>query len=116
MTLKEYLSEKDRFASAAGVELLEIKEGYARARTLADLAFAAAANSHRTFTLSVSSNISFFRSESDGYLYAEAMELVNHKKVPYIEVRITNEQGDLVALMTSSGYRKACELSVSGLM
>ena len=63
MTLKEYLSEKDRFASAAGVELLEIKEGYARARmlvqpkhlngggvcqggavfTLADLAFAAAA-------------------------------------------------------------------------
>ena len=64
MTLKEYLSEKDRFASAAGVELLEIKEGYARARmlvqpkhlngggvcqggaifTLADLAFAAAAS------------------------------------------------------------------------
>ena len=136
MTLKEYLSEKDRFASAAGVELLEIKEGYARARmlvqpkhhngggvcqggaifTLADLAFAAAANSHQTLTLSVSSNISFFRSESDGYLYAEAMELVNHKKLPYIEVRITNEQGDLVALMTSSGYRKACELSVSGLM
>ena len=34
MTLKEYLSEKDRFASAAGVELLEIKEGYARARML----------------------------------------------------------------------------------
>lgn len=79
MTLKEYLSEKDRFASAAGVELLEIKEGYARARmlvqpkhlngggvcqggaifTLADLAFAAAANSHQTLTLSVSSNISF---------------------------------------------------------
>lgn len=37
MTLKEYLSEKDHFASDAGVELLEIKEGYARARMLVQL-------------------------------------------------------------------------------
>lgn len=50
-----------------------------------------------------------------GYLYAEAVEVVNHQKIPCIEVRITNEQGDLVALMTSSGYRKRCELPVDGL-
>ena len=71
-TLKEFL-RTDRFASCTGVELLEIKPGYARARmlvterhlngggvcqggalfTLADLAFAAVANSHRRLTLSV---------------------------------------------------------------
>lgn len=135
MTLKEFLSENDRFAAESGVELLEIKEGQARARmlieprhlngggvcqggalfTLADLAFAAAANSRKALTLSITSNVTFFRSESAGYLYAEAVEVVNHKKIPCIEVRITNEQGDLVALMTSSGYRKSCELPVEGL-
>lgn len=75
-TLKEFL-RTDRFASCTGVELLEIKPGYARARmlvterhlngggvcqggalfTLADLAFAAVANSHRRLTLSVTANI-----------------------------------------------------------
>lgn len=65
-TLKEFL-KTDRFATCTGVELLEIKPGYARARmevtdrhlngggvcqggalfTLADLAFAAVANSRK---------------------------------------------------------------------
>ena len=67
--------KKDRFAANAGAELLEIKEGYGRARmlitpehlngggvcqggaifTLADLAFAAAVNSHGVLTFSTSS-------------------------------------------------------------
>lgn len=70
-TLKEFL-KTDRFATCTGVELLEIKPGYARARmevtdrhlngggvcqggalfTLADLAFAAVANSRKKLTLS----------------------------------------------------------------
>ena len=74
--------KRDRFAVLAGCELLEIREGYARARmtvaehhlnggdfcqggaifTLADLAFAAAVNSHLVLTVSTSSNITFFRS------------------------------------------------------
>ena len=122
-------------SAEAGVELREVGEGYARDLmfvetrhlngggvcqggalfTRAGLAFAAAANSRKALTLSVTSNITFFRSESAGYLYAEAVEVVNHQKIPCIEVRITNEQGDLVALMTSSGYRKRCELPVDGL-
>ena len=77
-TLKEFL-KADRFATCAGVELLEIKPGYARACmevtdrhlngggvcqggalfTLADLAFAAVANSRKKLTLSVNANILF---------------------------------------------------------
>ena len=65
MTAQEFF-KNDRFATNAGVELIEIKEGYSKARlvitaehlnaggrtqggaifTLADLALAAAANSH----------------------------------------------------------------------
>ena len=126
MTLKEFF-KGDRFAVLAGCELLDIRQGYARASmtvaehhlnggnfcqggaifTLADLAFAAAVNSHLVLTVSTSSNISFFRSVPLGEtIYAEAHELVDHKRMPYAEVRITDSQQRLVAIFTSSGYRK----------
>lgn len=133
-TLKEFLKD-DQFAAGAGVELTEIKPGYARARmlvtarhlngggvcqggalfTLADLAFAAVANSHRQLTLSVHANITFLRSVKEGYVYAEATEVFNHHRLPFVEVRITDEAGELIALFASSGYRKSAELPVDGL-
>ena len=123
----------DRFATQAGVELLEVKPGYAKARmlvtpehlnaggvcqggalfTLADLAFAAVANSHKLLTLSISANITFLRSVKQGYVYAEAQEVFNHHRIPFIEVRLTDESGELVAIMTSSGYRKDVELPIN---
>lgn len=125
MTLKEFF-KRDRFAVMAGIELLEVGEGHAKARmlvtenhlnggdvcqggalfTLADLAFAAAVNSHLVLTVSTSSNITFFRPVTSGYVYAEATEIVDHRRMPFAEVRLTDEQGKLVAIFTSSGYRK----------
>ena len=122
---KEFF-KADRFAANAGVELVEVKPGFAKARmlvteehlnaggvcqggalfTLADLAFAAAANSHDQLTLSINANITFLRSAKEGYVYAEAVEVFNHHRIPFIEVRITDEAGELIGVMTSSGYRK----------
>ena len=120
MTLKEFF-KRDRFAVLAGCELLEIREGYARARmtvaehhlnggdfcqggaifTLADLAFAAAVNSHLVLTVSTSSNITLFRYVPLGAtVYAEAQELVNHHHLPFCEVRITDEADTLLAIFT----------------
>lgn len=130
-TLIDFL-KNDHFAVRSGVGLLEIKPGYAKARmlvtpehlngggvfqggalfTLADLAFAAAANSHKKLTLSVNANISFLRSVKEGYVYADAEELFNHRRIPFIEVRLTNEEGELIGIMTSSGYRKDIELPI----
>ena len=118
------------------MELLEVREGYAKARmlvtdkhlngggvcqggalfTLADLAFAAVANSRNLLTLSLNANITFLRAVSGGYVYAEAVETFNHAKVPFIEVRITDEEGCPVAVFTSSGYRKKTELNLESLM
>ena len=134
MTLLEFF-KKDRFAAIAGAELLEISEGHACARmlvtaehlngggvcqggaifTLADLAFAAAVNSHGVLTFSTSSNITYFKSVSAGYVYAEATEIVNHPRMPYAEVRVTDEAGQLVAIFTSSGYRKQKNTMISEL-
>ena len=135
MTLKEFF-KGDRFAVWAGCELLEVSEGFARAKmivaehhlngggfcqggalfTLADLAFAAAVNSHRVLTVSTSSNITYFRSVPLGVtVFAEAKELVDHHLMPYAEVRITDEQERLIALFTSAGYRKQNQkLDISG--
>ena len=134
-TLKEILAT-DHFASSAGVELLEIREGYARARmlvterhlnaggvcqggalfTLADLAFAAVANARNQLTLSLNANITFLRPAREGYIYAEAMEVFNHLRVPFIEVRIFDENHELVAVFTSTGYRKKEKIDTDGLI
>jgi len=125
MTLKQFF-ENDHFAKLAGAELIDIKEGYAKARmlitpnhlngggicqggaifTLADLAFAAAVNSHLCLTFSTTSSITFVQNRSQGYIYAEAKEIVNHHRMPYAEVRVTDENCELLAIFTSSGYRK----------
>lgn len=124
-TIHDFL-QGDKFALLAGVELIETGNGYARARmeikpehlngggvcqggalfTLADLAFAAATNSHARLTLSITSSIHFFKAESKGYLYAEAHEAFSHKRLAHCEVRITNEAGDLIATFNGTGYRK----------
>jgi acyl-CoA thioesterase len=129
MTIKDFFLN-DRFALDAGVELLDVKNGTACARmaitdrhlnggdvcqggaifTLADLAFAAAVNSHAKLTLSIWANIQFFKAERSGYLYAEAKEVSNQGKLVSAEVRITNEAGDLVALFEGMGYNKGASL------
>jgi acyl-CoA thioesterase len=129
MTIRDFL-QGDSFAQLAGIELLEVGNGYARARmeikpahlngggvcqggaifTLADLAFAAATNSHARLTLSINSSIHFFRPESKGFLYAEAREIFNHRRLSCCEVSITNEDGLPVAAFSGTGYRKDTEL------
>ncbi|NDV47328.1 PaaI family thioesterase [Paludibacter sp. 221] len=129
MTIEEYF-KADKFADNAGVELIEVGAGYAKARmkitaghlnaggvcqggaifTLADFAFAVACNSHRQLTFSINSSINIFRSESEGYLYAEAREVFDHKKLSNCEVQVKNESGELVATFNGTGFRKPIEL------
>jgi acyl-CoA thioesterase len=129
MTIKEFL-KNDIFAAYAGIELLEVGNGTALARmeitpghlngggvcqggaifTLADLVFAAATNSHAELTFSIQSEIKFFKSESSGYLYAEAKEIVRQGRISSAEVRITNAAGELIATFSGTGYNKRIKL------
>lgn len=126
MTPQEFFGN-DRFAGSAGVVLLEVRAGYAKAKleindghlnagmrtqggavfTLADLALAAAANSHGTLTFSLSSNITFLRASGTGdVLYAEARERYIGRSTGCYQVDVTNQNGDLIAVFESSVFRK----------
>lgn len=127
MTPQEFF-KNDRFADSIGIELAEVKEGYSKAQltitdihlnagnrtqggvifTLADLALAAAANSHGTLAFSLSSNITFLRASGTGdTLYAEARERYTGRSTGYYQIDITNQRGELIATFESSVFRKS---------
>ncbi|MEG1161580.1 PaaI family thioesterase [Bacteroides sp.] len=123
----EEFFKNDLFAANAGIELIEIREGYGKTQltitadhlnaggrtqggaifTLADLALAAAANSHGTLAFSLSSNITFVRSSSIGdTLTAEARERYMGRSTGYYQVDVTNQENELIATFESSVFRK----------
>ena len=127
MTPQEFF-KNDRFADNVGIELTEVKKGYSRAQlkitdehlnaggrtqggvlfTLADLALAAAANSHGTLAFSLSSNINFSRASTTGdILYAEARERQTGRSTGCYQIDITNQRGELDATFESSVFRKS---------
>lgn len=127
MTLKEFLNKGDIFAAESGVQLTEISEGRAVAEmivtehhlnaggvcqggvlfTLADLAIAGVMNSHGKLSFSIQTSISFLHSALPGdHLRAEAVEVFNHHKIPYCEVKVINQNGDLVCALTAMSFRK----------
>lgn len=126
MNPKEFF-ENDHFAAQSGIHLIEIKKGYGKASvtitekhlnagkrtqggvifTVADLALAAAANSHGMLAVSLSSNITFLRSSGVGdILYAEAKERYIGRSTAFYQVEVTNQQGELIAAFESSVFCK----------
>lgn len=137
MTLQEILNKNDRFARSVGAQLTEVREGYSRAElevaenhlngadvcqggvyfTLADLAFAAVANSRGITTLGITNTITYIKSAKLGdRLIAECTEKVNHYKLPYCDITVKNQNGELLAVVTGMGYRLKKEFEFDGLM
>ncbi len=121
------LFDGDRFAKMCGMKIDEIKEGYARASmpveerhlngldicqggaifTLADFAFACAANSHGPVAVSIDISIAFIKSVNEGeFLIAEAREVSLHKKIGVYDVEVKSGE-KLVAKMSGTVYRKS---------
>lgn len=137
MTLLEKLNTEDHFAASIGAQLILVAPGVARAQltvterhlngggvcqggvlyTLADLAFAAVANSHGILTLGISNTITFMKSGQLGdTLTAECREVLDHRKLPYCDIHITNQKGELLATMTGLAYRLNRDFEYDQLM
>lgn len=128
-TIKQVM-RNDQFAARAGIELLEVSPGQAKARmtvephhwngvglthggaifTLADFAFAAASNSHGTVAVAISVSIVFMKATRTGVLVAEAREMSRNPKLGTYLVEVKDEQGDTVASFQGMVYRKTDKL------
>lgn len=128
MTIQELLNKTDRFAANSGCQIIEVDEHHAVAVmtvtnshlnggnvcqggalfTLADLAIAALMNQGGKLTFGISNQIMFVSSAHEGdVLRAEAVSISDHHKIPSVEVRVTNQENQLICHVTGMGYRKS---------
>lgn len=118
--------ENDRFAAASGMRLVELRPGYAKTSlqvedrhrnnlgtvqggaifTLADFAFGVAAKTGGKVAVAVNATVSFLKATRSGTLYAEATEISRSRRLSVCTVRVTNDAGQLVALVQGTAYIK----------
>ena len=112
--LVQYRNERNPFSVDAGVEIIEIKEGYAKAVlrvderkvnpigsvhggclfTLADTTAGSAATSHGVWMTTLDADIHFMRPAlHQKKLYAEANEIKRGANISLYSVSITDEEG-----------------------
>ena len=126
MSYEKIFLHDDKFAQYAGIELLEVTSGGAKVKmevkqfhingvglvhggalfTLADFAFAAAANSHDEVAVAINASISYLKAVKAGTLFAVAEELSNSRKISVYSIKITDEQNELVAMFQGMAYKK----------
>ena len=124
--LKDFFAENDHFARHCGIELLEVRPGWARVKmridpyhfngartvhggaifTLADFAFAAASNSQGQLAMGINTSTSFLKAVRGGTLYGEAQEIALNRQLGNYQVRITDDQEQLIALFQGTAFRK----------
>lgn len=129
--LGRYFSQAN-FASNSGMRFTAVSKGYAKTEmkiekrhlnilgtvhggaifTLADMAFAAASNSHGTIAVAINADISFVKAVSEGTLYAEAKETSINPKISTYLVNVTDDTGDIVAIFNGMAYRKKHKLAI----
>lgn len=117
----------DRFATENGAVIEEIGEHYAKCSleitdrhrnalgavmggasfTLADFAFAVAANWQNPGVVSLSSDIAYLGVAKGKRLIAEAVCVKDGRSTGYYRVDVTDELGNPVAAVTTIGYRKS---------
>ena len=133
--IKKYFAQRDQYAKLSGIELLEVSPGRATAAmeirehhlngvrtvhggaifTLADTAFAAAANSDGNVALGVSMSICYTKAGGEsGTLYARAEEVASSRRLGTYRVTITNRDGDEIAVFQGMVYRKNTPLPAPG--
>ena len=128
----DYLaSAKQRFANdlfateTTGVEILDVKPNYARCTlkistkhrnamgavmggaifTLADFAFAVAANAETLQTVSTNSSISYLASSKGNELFAETHCLKDGRTTCFFETLVTDEKNTLIAKISTVGTK-----------
>jgi len=125
----DYIQEffkRDQFAELCGIELVDVSPGHAKAEmmvkkehlngvntvhggaifTLADFAFAAAANSHGQVTVAINVSITYMKALTKGKITAEAREISRNPKLSTYTIDVFNEDGEIAAVFQGLAYQK----------
>jgi acyl-CoA thioesterase len=118
------LFKNDRFAKKCGIEIVEVKPGYAECTmqitdnhlngidilmggalfTLADFTFSLAANSHGTIAVTLNASINYLQKCTGGKIKALATEVYRTGKTGLYRVRINDETDNLIAEVCGTCY------------
>jgi acyl-CoA thioesterase len=129
--VKRYF-KNDQLARTLGIELTEVAPGRAVAVmtvdephynslriahggaifALADLAFAAACNTHGTVAVAINAHISFVKAVPQGLLTAEAEEVSLTPKLATCIVTVKDKDDETVAVFQGTAYRKRDPLPI----
>lgn len=116
----------DRFAAYLGIELVKAAPGYALAEMeikehhlngvgvvhggaifgLADYVFAVACNAKGPVTLAINASISYFKAPKGKKISAEAREVTSSRKLGHYQIDVFDEDKELIARFTGTGYIK----------
>ena len=120
----------DYFGKLVGVQIIEVKEGYAKASlkitrdhsnalgvthggaifTLADCAFAQAVNFGERTAVAIQVSINFLNPSYEGdILTAEAVRVLESKKIGLYNVKVTGRENKLIAIFSGTAYIKSLE-------
>ena len=122
--VRRHFNTHDTFARHMGMEILEVKPGYAKAVMpleapqkngvglahggaifgLADVAFGGACNAAGKVALGIVSSINYMSAGKTGPLTAEAKELHRSHKLGHYEVRVFDGNDVLMAVCRATAY------------
>jgi len=123
--------EKEPFAQKFGIKLLELEEGYSKVEmkftkdmenflglahggalfALVDAAFETASNSHGTVAVALNMNITYISSPSPKCrLIAEAKEFSRTQRTAVYDIKLFDDQNNLIASCEALVYRKGTPL------
>ncbi|MGV8144223.1 MAG: PaaI family thioesterase [Methanothermobacter sp.] len=123
--IKEFF-KRDEFARHCGIELVEVSPGTAKAEmtikkehlnglntvhggaifTLADLTFAAAANSYGKVTVAINVSITYMNALREGKITAIAREISRNPKLSTYTIDIYDDTGEVAAVFQGLAYQK----------
>ncbi len=123
--------EEEPFAQKFGIKLIEVDEGYSKVEmkftqdmenflgmahggalfALIDAAFETASNSHGTIAVALNMNITYISSPSSGsHLTAEAKEISLTQRTATYDIKLFDDQKNLIAICNALVYRKGSPL------
>ena len=123
--IKEFF-KRDQFAEYCGMKLVDVSPGKAKVEmeiknehlngvktvhggaifTMADFAFAIAANSYGQVTVAINVSITFMKAATKGKLTAEAREISRNPKLSTYTIDVYDDVGDVVAVFQGLAYQK----------